>query len=225
VGGVGVPGIVNWGSHGVRFGNPCEGSRAWRRTGSEDGTRGTRRNLPTEGNRVSGPLPTCGGGLGRGVFVRQKSFRNRGFLPAPPPDPPPQVGREPEKSLSTQPGRRRFAPIRTKLRSVESHAVGCNRLGCHGFGTPTPCLRASAGARGRSTEPVAPEGLPTVPLGCLILNLMRMGRRRFAPPSISGSLKVPRENRGGGSAFGAGRCPTSSGSRRGSGRTPRSPGR
>jgi hypothetical protein len=58
--GVGVPGIVNWGSHGVRFGNPCEGARAWRRTGSEDGTRGTRGNLSTEGNRVSGPLPTCG---------------------------------------------------------------------------------------------------------------------------------------------------------------------
>jgi hypothetical protein len=46
VGGVGVPGIANCGVdlwvRGVPFRNPCEGSRAWRRTGSEDGIRGTR---------------------------------------------------------------------------------------------------------------------------------------------------------------------------------------
>ena len=74
-------------------------------------------------------------------------------------------------------GGRPRTPIRTKLRIVESHAVGCNRLGCHGFGTPTPCPSACPKTRGRSTEPVAPEGLPAVPLGRLILNLMRMGVR------------------------------------------------
>ena len=29
--------------------------------------------------------------------------------------------------------------------------------GCHGFGTPTPCLKPCPASRGRSTEPVAPR--------------------------------------------------------------------
>jgi hypothetical protein len=76
VGGVGVPGIVNWGSHGVRFGNPCEGSPSWRRTGSEDGTRGTRGNpsLPTEGTGFPAPPHLWGRvGVGGSSFDRSPS--------------------------------------------------------------------------------------------------------------------------------------------------------
>jgi hypothetical protein len=63
-------GVAGLETHGVRRRNPWHPGEPF---------------SPNGGNRVSGPLPTCGGGLGRGVFdhgtARPKFFLDRDFQP------------------------------------------------------------------------------------------------------------------------------------------------
>ena len=125
-------------THGVldapparRSGRACKGARVSRHTGSEDGTPWHPPSHPTDGgNRVSRPPPHLWGRVGEGgLRPRHGStevLSQSSLSPTPLPNPPPQVGRESEKTaggtggLSTR-GPRRRSPSRSEVTLVQSN--------------------------------------------------------------------------------------------------------